>query len=351
MFWNNKRVLVTGHTGFKGTWLSLWLHTLGAKLYGLALPPNTSPSLYSALASTSWFDNEGFIDLANQKAVHSFIADAQPEIIFHLAAQALVRPSYIDPVETFRTNMLGTAHVLDSVRQIPSVRAVVVVTSDKCYDNRELGVPFTEDDPMGGFDPYSSSKGCAELVVSSFRHSFFSSVDAPGVASARAGNVFGGGDWSEDRLIPDIIRAITNKSELVIRYPKSIRPWQHVIEPIRGYLTLGEKLYHSPRDFSEAWNFGPNVSAHKDVEWIVSFFGSRWGDGLSWRISNQDAPYESKLLSLNSTKAANRLACSPRLSVEEGLAWTVDWYKVFYESPEKALELSRQQIKTYESLQ
>ena len=350
MFWNNKRVLITGHTGFKGAWLSLWLHSLGAKLYGLALPPNTSPSLFTTLDGSQFFEKESLTDLADAKATHSFIRECQPGVVFHLAAQALVRASYTDPVETFRTNVLGTAHILDAVKSTPSVKAVVVVTSDKCYDNRELGVPFREEDPMGGIDPYSASKGCAELIVNSFRHSFFSSVGSPGIASARAGNVFGGGDWSTDRLIPDIVRAISNKTELVIRYPKSVRPWQHVIEPLHGYLSLAENLYSNPTAFSQAWNFGPNSDAHKDVEWIVTQFSSRWGDGLSWRISNQEAPYESKLLSLNSTKAEKLLNCAPRLSIEEGLAWTVDWYKVFSKSPGDIPEFSRQQIQRYESL-
>ena len=325
-FWRGKRVLLTGHTGFKGSWLALWLDSLGAKVSGFSVDVPTSPSLFDAArVGESLRDGRG--DVREPGAVEQALSEARPEVVFHLAAQSLVRQSYAQPVETYATNVMGTAHVLEATRSAASVRAVVVVTSDKCYENRESGRAYVEGDAMGGHDPYSSSKGCAELVTAAYRNSFFNKSKA-GIASARAGNVIGGGDWSQDRLIPDIYRAAAAREAVRIRNPKAVRPWQHVLEPLAGYLLLAERLHDGAR-VAEAWNFGPDQSDSRPVAEVVDRVVKLWGDGLRWEQDPGSHPHEAILLRLDSAKAHKQLAWQPRLALDEALAWTVEWYKAF----------------------
>ncbi len=334
-FWQGRKVLLTGHTGFKGGWLALWLQQLGAEVLGYALAPHTTPNLFTAANvgndMTSVIGN--LSDLARmQEAMHSH----RPEIVFHLAAQSLVRASYQDPIGTYETNVLGTAKVLEAVRSCDSVHAIVIVTTDKCYENREWLWAYRENDALGGFDPYSNSKACAEFVVSAYRNSFFhpANYEQHGVAlaTARAGNVIGGGDWSSDRLIADIIRAFTSGEILKIRNPQAIRPWQHVLEPLRGYLTLAQKLYAHGTQFSGAWNFGPHSTDAKPVEWIVEHMASRWeastpGTKARWEIDRAEHPHEAQMLKLDWTKAALELGWHPTLSLADALDMTLDWHK------------------------
>ena len=284
-FWVGKVVLLTGHTGFKGSWLSLWLQSMGANVIGYALPPPTNPSLFiSANVANDMTSIAG--DMRDFPALLSVVEKYQPEIIIHMAAQSLVRHSYANPVETYSTNVMGTVHLLEAARQADSVRAIINVTSDKCYENREWIWGYRENEAMGGYDPYSNSKGCAELVAAAYRNSYFNPASfadhGVGLASARAGNVIGGGDWAEDRLIPDIMRAITQNKPASIRNPHAIRPWQHVLEPLSGYLMLAEKLWKNGAAFGEAWNFGPNDEDAKPVQWIVEQLTKSWGEGASW---------------------------------------------------------------------
>lgn len=331
-FWRGRRVFLTGHTGFKGTWLSLWLQALQADVSGLALDPSQKPSFYDlAKASSGIKDSRG--DIRDPSLVRTKIEECQPEIIFHLAAQALVRPSYADPIDTYATNVMGTAHVLEAARHCPSVRAIVIVTSDKCYENREWHRGYTEDDAMGGYDPYSSSKGCAELVTSAYRRSFFN-VDQydkhrVGLASVRAGNVIGGGDWSVDRLIPDAMRAFIAGQDFFIRFPDAVRPWQHVLEPLSGYLHLAQQLFTTPA-FAQGWNFGPDAEAEKPVRYLAEHIVSLWGEGAKWLAkTDANAPHEAHYLTLDTAKARKTLEWHPRLKLDEALSLTVDWYKAF----------------------
>jgi CDP-glucose 4,6-dehydratase len=342
-FWNNKRVLITGHTGFKGGWLSIWLQRLGANVAGYALPAATEPSLF-ALANVSTGMRSEMGDIRDLDHLSQFVAEFQPEIIFHLAAQALVRPSYSDPVETFSSNVLGTVNILEAVRQCDSVRAVVIVTTDKCYENLERQEGYREDEPLGGHDPYSSSKGCAELVTSSYRRSF-----SLAVASARAGNVIGGGDWAEDRLLPDVMRSFMAKEEVAIRNPAATRPWQHVLEPLHGYLVLAERLFDDSSSYAEAWNFGPDDNDAKPVEWLADRVCELWGASASWsRESDAKQPHEAGFLRLNCDKAKARLGWQPRMNLEQALTWTVDWYRCFQRG-DSMRELTENQISNYEN--
>jgi CDP-glucose 4,6-dehydratase len=348
-FWKGKRVLVTGHSGFKGAWLSLWLHSLGAKVQGFSLAPQTNPNLYE-LAGLDKTISSTFGDIRDFAKLDSVMNEFQPEVIFHLAAQALVRASYTDPVGTYATNVMGTVHLLESARKCKSVRAIVNVTSDKCYENREWAWSYRENDPMGGYDPYSSSKGCAELVTSAYRRSFFGGDREVGLASARAGNVIGGGDWSEDRLIPDCIRALSAQKPISIRNPKSVRPWQHVLEPLRGYLILAEHLHASPAMFSEGWNFGPEASQAMPVEWIVGHITRLWGPDSNWEVVSQaEAPHEAQMLRLDSSLAQARLHWCPKLDLKDALGWIVEWHRRL-ENKESAQALVLSQIEEYCSL-
>ncbi|MBU1775020.1 MAG: CDP-glucose 4,6-dehydratase, partial [Gammaproteobacteria bacterium] len=294
-FWRGKKVFMTGHTGFKGGWLSLWLQSMGAQVTGFALLPPTIPSLFE-VADVAQGMTSIIGDIREAESLAKAVREAAPEIVIHMAAQPLVRYSYANPVETYSTNVMGTVHLLEAVRQTPSVRAVVNVTSDKCYDNKEWVWGYRENEAMGGFDPYSNSKGCAELVASAYRNSFFNPEKyhehKVALASVRAGNVIGGGDWAADRLIPDILRAISDNKPVVIRSPHAIRPWQHVLEPLSGYLLLAEKLYEQGIAYAEGWNFGPNDEDAKPVQWIVERLTEQWGDGASWLLDGGEHPHE-----------------------------------------------------------
>ncbi|MEM7327030.1 MAG: CDP-glucose 4,6-dehydratase, partial [Actinomycetota bacterium] len=286
-FWSGQRVLVTGHTGFKGAWLSLWLRSMGAEVTGLSLEPATEPSLF-ALTGLAGDTRSHIGSIVDRPFVDAVVAEANPTVVFHLAAQALVRASYDDPADTFATNVVGTANVLDAVRAVPDLRAIVSVTSDKCYENREWDWGYREDEPMGGHDPYSASKGCAELVTAAMRRSYFEADGRVGVGSARAGNVIGGGDWAQDRLIPDIIKAFAAGTDVVIRRPEAVRPWQHVLEPLSGYLLLAQRL--SEGTAAEGWNFGPADRDARPVGWMVERMAERWGSDASWRVE-RDGPH------------------------------------------------------------
>lgn len=330
-FWSGKVVLVTGHTGFKGAWLSLWLKKLGAKVVGYSLPPPTTPSLFLLARVAEVMESvEGDIrDLGHLGAV---ITEHRPDIVIHLAAQALVRYSYRNPVETYATNVMGTVHVMEAVRQSESVRVLLNVTSDKCYENREWIWGYREGEPLGGHDPYSSSKACAELVTAAYRQSYFTGSDesvGAVVASARAGNVIGGGDWAEDRLIPDIVRAFLREQSIMIRRPAAVRPWQHVLDPLGGYLLLLERMWDRKNGFDQAWNFGPSVNDAKPVRWIVERMMELWGDKARMEMDTSAQPHEAGMLSLDCSKARTALGWTPRLGLEKALEWTAEWYKAY----------------------
>ncbi|MCI0400605.1 MAG: CDP-glucose 4,6-dehydratase [Gammaproteobacteria bacterium] len=345
-FWSKKRVLVTGHTGFKGAWLSLWLQSLGAKVTGYALAAPTDPSLFElANVATGMNSIEG--DVRDLNSLDQAFKASQPEIVFHLAAQALVRESYKDPVNTYSTNVIGTVHVLELVRRIGGVRAVVNVTSDKCYENREWERGYREDDALGGSDPYASSKACAELVTAAYRQSFFNYDRDVAVASVRAGNVIGGGDWASDRLIPDVVRAVLGDRVVHIRNPSAVRPWQHVLEPLRGYLILAARLYENGSAFAESWNFGPNDHDAKPVSWVVEQMVDLWDENIKIQNDHGDNPPETSYLKLEWSKAAARLGWKPRLDLERAMQWTVDWYAGYRRDPARARKLTLNQIEQY----
>ncbi|KAB2966701.1 MAG: CDP-glucose 4,6-dehydratase [Thermoanaerobaculia bacterium] len=341
-FWRGRRVLVTGHTGFKGAWLCLWLQTMGAQVSGLALPPATRPNLYVASrAGREMLSREG--DVRDLAVVERVFRESRPEVVLHLAAQPIVRRSYDDPAGTISTNVLGTVHVLDALRRSDSARAAVIVTSDKCYENREWFWSYREKSSLGGRDPYSASKAAAELVTRAYRESFFESPDAPRVATARAGNVIGGGDWAEARLVPDTVRALEEGRAVELRYPQAIRPWQHVLEPLAGYLALAERLYEIGPEFAEAWNFAPAEDDARSVGWLVDHIQARWGAPRSWVPQGGPRPHEHIFLKLDASKARARLGWSPRLRIEETVDWVVDWYLRFG-AGEDAAELVREQL-------
>lgn len=335
-----RRILVTGHTGFKGSWLALWLHELGAKVTGLALAPETTPNHWDLL---SLGIDSRYIDIRDEQAVRAAVAAADPEIVFHLAAQPLVRRSYRQPIDTWSTNVVGAAHVLDACRDAKSLRAIVVVTTDKCYENREWLWGYRESDPLGGHDPYSASKAGTELVAASYRRSFFSDEKAPRLATARAGNVIGGGDWSEDRLIPDLVRAVAARALLEIRSPNATRPWQHVLECLSGYLMLGQRLAQRDAAFAEAWNFGPDPSGNRTVEEVLSELRTTW-PGAQWHQPTQPDIHEAHLLQLDSSKARQLLGWRPVWSFEEGVAATAEWYRAWLDKKEVS---SRKQLRAY----
>lgn len=330
-FWKNKKVFLTGHTGFKGSWLSLWLQSLGAEVTGYALNPPTNPSLFEAANVASGMHSV-IGDVRDLDSLQKAVKEAKPEIVIHMAAQPLVRYSYNNPVETYATNVMGSVHLLESIRNVDTVKAVVNVTSDKCYENREWVWGYREDEAMGGYDPYSNSKGCAELVTAAYRSSFFNpeeySRHGVAIASARAGNVIGGGDWAGDRLIPDFIRAIVEGQTVVIRSPNAIRPWQHVLEPLSGYLELAEALYTNGPEYAQAWNFGPNESDAKTVEWIVSELVAGWGGGASYKVDQQAANlHEAHFLKLDCSKARMTLGWQPQWDATETIKRICTWHK------------------------
>ncbi len=345
-FWRGKRVFLTGHTGFKGGWLALWLSEMGAAVHGFALAPPTDPSFYKLIGLAERLATSTIADIRDVAALNAALASAAPEIVLHLAAQPLVRYSYVAPVETYAVNVTGTVNLLEAVRQTTGIKAVVNVTTDKCYENRERSGPYTEDEALGGYDPYSSSKACSELVASAYRRSFLA---RQGVAlgSARAGNVIGGGDWSADRLLPDFLRAIDAGEILSIRYPQAIRPWQHVLEPLSGYLQLAEKLYTENAAFAEAWNFGPDDVDSRRVEWLVDSLCARL-PGARWRPEETPQPHEAGTLKLDSSKAKQRLNWRPRWALEQALKHTVDWHLAWRKGADMRA-FSLQQIVAYET--
>lgn len=323
-FWKNKKVFLTGHTGFKGSWMSLWLLQLEAKVVGYAKDIPTTPSLFEELKlEKDMHSITGDVrDLENLK---KHITQANPDLVIHMAAQPLVRYSYLQPVETYMTNVMGTVHVLESALACANTRGVLNVTSDKCYENFEKPEPYKEDEPMGGYDPYSNSKGCSELVTSAYRKSFYQSRNL-GLATGRAGNVIGGGDWAQDRLIPDIVRSVMNNTTLEIRYPRAIRPWQHVLEPLSGYLSLAEKLYCDAKTFSKGYNFGPLQHDHCDVETIIKKMNVSWQNKIKYEVkASENNPHEAHYLKLDCARAMSELGWRPRWSVDEALKQVVDW--------------------------
>jgi CDP-glucose 4,6-dehydratase len=338
--YHNKRVLVTGCTGFKGSWLALWLKELGAKVYGLSLAPDACPNHWDLLKLDI---KEYRIDIRDSAAVVECLDGVQPEIVFHLAAQPLVRHSYQHPLETWSTNVMGTANVLDACRNIKVLRAVIVVTTDKVYENNEWPWGYRETDPLGGHDPYSASKAATELVVDSFRKSFFNTPSSPLLATARAGNVIGGGDWSADRLIPDLIRGVLTGDSLEIRSPFATRPWQHVLDCLSGYLLLGQKLMEGQPEFGDAWNFGPEQEGTRSVSEILAYLQNYWHQ-LNWHKSQEYQPHEANFLYLDSAKAKKKLGWGAVWSIDEGLAATVEWYSKFMENNRV---LSREQLSSF----
>ena len=325
-FWKNKRVFITGHTGFKGSWMSLWLQGMDAIVKGYSLEPNTTPNLFTKASVVEKMESE-IGDIRDFNQISKSMSDFNPDVLIHMAAQPLVRLSYQEPLDTYTTNVIGTVNVLEAARKCKNLKAIVSVTTDKCYENREWDWGYREDEAMGGHDPYSSSKGCAELVTSAYRRSFFNGKDTASLASARAGNVIGGGDWSDDRLIPDILKAFEKSEPVIIRNPLSTRPWQHVLEPIAGYLVLAENLYLYGDDFAEGWNFGPKDEGCKPVDWILDKMVHNWGIGASWELDKNNNPHEAGFLKLDCSKAGNRLKWQPKWNLQETLEMIVNWHQ------------------------
>lgn len=328
-FWSGRRVLITGHTGFKGAWLTLWLASMGARVTGLAHAVPEPPWLFPVAGLAGDLVADFRVDVRDAGAVLGAVQQAAPEVVFHLAAQPYVRRSYQEPVATYATNVMGTVHVLDAVRQVAGITAVVVVTSDKCYDNRGQGHPFTEDDPMGGHDPYSSSKGAAELVTEAYRRSFFSGAGAARIGSARAGNVIGGGDWGEDRLVPDIIRGALAGTSIPIRRPDAVRPWQHVLDPLAGYLALAQSLASGDDAVTTGFNFGPDPQDAQPVRRVVEGLTARWPGELRWDIDDGPSPHEAAFLALDSRRAAERLGWAPTWGLGAALDAIVEWFTAY----------------------
>jgi len=326
-FWENKRVYLTGHTGFKGSWLSLWLSSMGAEVKGYALKPETIPNLFEVANVSEKIQSE-IGDIRDLVQLRTSMQDFNPDILIHMAAQPLVRLSYKEPVDTYDTNVMGTVKVLEAARSCSNLKAIVSVTTDKCYENKEWIWGYREDEAMGGHDPYSSSKGCAELVTSAYRRSFMQEKGI-GLASARSGNVIGGGDWSDDRLIPDILNAFENKQAVIIRNPKSTRPWQHVLEPLSGYLVLAQHLYNDPQDYAEGWNFGPKDEDAKPVDWILDKMVDKWQGNASWQLDNDSHPHEAGFLKLDISKAKSKLNWQPTWQLEKTLERTIQWHQMW----------------------
>jgi len=346
-FWAGRRVFLTGHTGFKGSWLSLWLQAMGAEVKGFALAPDTRPALFDVADVASGMVSETG-DIRDPAALRASLVDFVPDTVIHMAAQPLVRLSYEQPVETYAVNVMGTAHLLEAVRACPSVHAAVIVTTDKCYENREWPWGYRETEPMGGHDPYSSSKGCAELVTAAWRRSFFAHEGAAAIASARAGNVIGGGDWALDRLIPDILRAVEADQPVEVRNPLSIRPWQHVLEPLGGYLVLAQALHARGPAVADGWNFGPRDEDARPVGWIADRMAALWGEGATWRHDEREQPHEARYLKLDISKARSDLGWAPRWSLDEALRRIVDWHRV-WRAGQDVRALCLEQIRAYEA--
>jgi CDP-glucose 4,6-dehydratase len=348
IFWNGKTVLITGHTGFKGSWLTLWLKKLGSRVIGFSKDIPTTPSLFE-LADVANGINSIQGDIRNFNQIQQVIKNTEPEIIFHMAAQSLVRTSYENPRETYETNVMGTINLLDAIRDSKKTRVVINVTSDKCYENKELDRPYIEEDPLGGYDPYSSSKACSELVSSAFRNSYFQENNHTiSLSSVRAGNVIGGGDWAKDRLIPDFIQSLEDNRTLKIRNPDAIRPWQYVLEPLSGYLQLAEKMWFNGKIFAQAWNFGPNEESKK-VSWIINKISNMYGKQIDILSDKSDNLHEAKILNLDCSKSQTKLNWIPKTNIEKGLEMTVNWYKE-YQKKSDMKEVSEKQIEYFNSI-
>jgi len=330
-FWRGRRVFLTGHTGFKGSWLSLWLAQLGAEVHGFALNPPTEPSLFDLAHVADGLRSHSIGDIRDVEAIKTAVVAARPEIVIHMAAQSLVRESYVDPIGSYAINVMGTVHLLEAVRAADTVRAVLVVTTDKCYENRGWSWGYREIDALGGYDPYSNSKACSELVTSAYRSSFFNPADfarhGVAIGSGRAGNVIGGGDWAKDRLIPDLVQAFVRKDIPRIRSPHAVRPWQHVLEPLAGYLRLCESLFNDGLASAESWNFGPAQEDARPVSWIADRLVALWGEAAAWQLDPLPAPHEANYLYLDTAKAGTRLGYHPRWRLDDALSTIVDWYR------------------------
>lgn len=340
--WNGRRVLLTGHTGFKGGWLALALRRLGAKCLGYSLPAPTEPSLFGAIDLPRSI-NHRIGDIRDLPALSTAMQDAAPEVVFHLAAQPIVRTAFADPIDTLSSNVMGTANLLEAVRHCPSVRALVIVTSDKVYDNQEWAWPYRENDRLGGKEPYGVSKACCEMITEAYRHSYLSKRAQPvATATVRAGNIFGGGDWAVDRLVPDAMRAFSQNKVLMIRNPKAVRPWQHVCEPVRGYLALAQRLLDDPAGTEGGWNFGPSEQSVKPVDTLVDGLCRLWGGNAGWALETGAQPYEARHLTIDSSRAITRLGWSPRWDFEQALDLTVAWYRAYYAGTDIADLTARQ---------
>ncbi|WP_217695355.1 CDP-glucose 4,6-dehydratase [Belliella pelovolcani] len=348
-FWKGRRVFLTGHTGFKGSWLSLWLHQMGAIVKGFALEPNTNPSLFEVAKVNELLDSQ-FGDIRDISIIKKSMVDFNPDVLIHMAAQPLVRLSYHEPVNTYMTNVMGTVNVLESARSCKNLKAIVSVTTDKCYENKEWAWGYRENEPMGGHDPYSSSKGCVELVTAAYRSSFFNTNDTANLASARAGNVIGGGDWAEDRLIPDILKAFEKQEPVIIRNPLATRPWQHVLEPLSGYLVLAQQLYNKGKEFAEPWNFGPKDEDCQSVGWILDKMVAKWGEGASWELDEKNNPHEAGYLKLDCSKAAMKLNWHPRWNLEYTLDSIINWHHSWL-SGKNIQEQCLQEIAAYNDIE
>ncbi len=347
-FWNDKKVLITGHTGFKGSWLCLWLSKMKANVSGLSLQESVSnPNMFSELSIDQLIDDYRG-DICEIETCSNAINEYKPEIVFHMAAQPLVRRSYTNPLATYNTNVIGTVNILEAIRSCDSVKTIVAITTDKCYENIEKNDAYIETDPLGGCDPYSSSKACSEHVVSAYYRSFFKDKDI-GLSTARAGNVIGGGDWADNRLIPDMIRSWTKNEKVLIRFPEATRPWQHVLEPLYGYLTLAEKMWKEPREYSSAWNFGPDQFSVKTVKETIQTAGELWGPNAKYEIKRIDSLHEANLLQLDSSKARSNLNWRPLLDFEKAIRMTINWYRSFYSAEKDMISYTMNQINEYES--
>jgi len=343
-FWNNKSVFLTGHTGFKGGWIASWLSNMGAKVYGYALTPPTTPNFFTETNLSDYLEQSIIGDIRDQDKLTKSLKATSPDLVIHMAAQPLVRESYIAPVDTYATNVMGTVNLLEAIRQTDSVQAVINITTDKCYENKEWKWAYRENDLLGGYDAYSSSKACSEIITSAYRKSFLEELGVH-IATVRAGNVIGGGDWADDRLIPDLLRSIDSGNTLQIRSPKAVRPWQHVLEPLSGYLMLAEALYEQGKPFAEGWNFGPNEEDAKSVIWVVEKLCARISDAR-WEINMQKQPHEAGLLKLDSSKAKAELGWSPRWNLDKALNKTIEWHQSWRNAEDMA-SITSAQIQAY----
>lgn len=351
-FWHNKKVFITGHTGFKGSWLVMTLAKLGAQITGYSLAPNTSPNLYSLCKVEELLEKSYIADIRDQKKIESAIEESCPDIIFHMAAQPLVRESYLAPRETFEVNIMGTINILEAARKVKNLKALINITTDKVYDNKEWHWGYRENEPLGGHDPYSSSKACSELVTQAYRNSFFEvndGVNNLALASVRAGNVIGGGDWAKDRLIPDCLTSLLSNKEIIVRNPSSVRPWQHVLEPLSGYMMLAEKLYLEGAKYASAWNFGPADTDAKPVDWIVKKLCETWGSDAKYVINDSQQPHEATYLKLDCSKANTELNWNSKWNIQNTLIKIVEWTKA-YENNSDMREMTYNQIEEYFSM-